>query len=398
VSALKYWIWLSSAVDVRASSKIALLSHYGDAETAFMAPSGEFASIEGISQADAARLEKRDISSVSRIIELCAQQGITIVSIQDAAYPARLRNIYDPPVVLYVKGTLPAVDDNVVIAVIGTRKASPYGLKMGRDIAYSICKCGGMVVSGLTSGVDAAAAHGALLAGGTCIGVLGTSHDCAEGRLFEDVASKGALISEYPPETVSQRSFFRARNRIAAGLSVGVVVAEAPEKSGTRLFADEAAEQGKEIFAVPGNADAVNSAGTNALLKEGAMLVTSGIEVMSEFAELYPDKIKLVQETTAPLKDAEPVEKKEITSVAKKGIDKPKSRGYIDLKAQLATLTEDQLKIVMAIDNNSTHIDDIIEATGLPTGKVLAQLTILEIKGFVRREAGRRITLNTVKK
>jgi len=120
VSALKYWIWLSSAVDVRASSKIALLSHYGDAETAFMAPSGEFASIEGISQADAARLEKRDISSVSRIIELCAQQGITIVSIQDAAYPARLRNIYDPPVVLYVKGTLPAVDDNVVIAVIGT--------------------------------------------------------------------------------------------------------------------------------------------------------------------------------------------------------------------------------------------------------------------------------------
>ena len=394
---LEYWLWLSAAVNVSSKAKALLLRRYGDAETAFFAPDGEYARISGISQSEAAVLERRTMDGVSRIADECARQGLTIITMQDAAYPKRLKNIYSPPPVLYVKGNLPPVDENALVAVIGTRKASPYGLKMGRELAYQIAGCGGIVISMLTSGVDTAAARGALLAGGKCIGVLGTPQEQETGRLADDVAAQGAVISEYPPFTRPLKSYFRERNRIAAGIALGVVVVEAPEKSGTRLFADEAAEQGKEIFALPGNADAENCSGTNALLKEGAKLVTRGWEVMCEFQGQYPDKINLRRDLQPPEEKTRPLQDFQQLS-AKKDIDKENSTGYIDLKEQLSALSEEQLKIISAIDAKAVHIDDIIETTGLPAAKVLAQLTVLEIKGFVRREAGKRIVLNTAKK
>lgn len=396
MSAIEYWLWLSTAENVGCRAKALLLERYGDAEAAFFAPDGELGQTEGISRAEAAVLERRDKSGVSQVLEECDRQQIRIVTMQDAAYPKRLKNIYAPPVVLYVKGNLPAIDEEPVVSVIGTRRPSPYGLKMGRDMAYQIAACGGTVVSLLTAGIDAEAARGTLLAGGRCIGILGTPHELSGGRLAEDVCASGGLISEYAPGMTPFKSFFRERNRIASGISLGVVVVEAPEKSGTRLFAAEAAEQGKEIFALPGNADAENSAGTIALLKEGAKLVTRGAEVMSEFEGRYPGRVKL-RVSACPPEEKREEERPAAVSV-KKDVDKEKRKGYIDLKEQLASLSEDQLKIITAIDKNASHIDDIIEATGLPTAKVLAQLTVLEIKGFVRREAGRRISLNTAKK
>ena len=398
--ALSYWIWLSNA-ELSVRTKAALMEHYGDAETAFFAPAGEFAHIEGVSRADAAILEKRDMSDTARIIEECQSQGLSVISYQDSAYPSRLRNIYAPPPVLYIKGRLPAVDDNAVIAVVGTRKATPYGLKMARTIAGEIVRCGGIVISGLTHGIDAAAAEGALSAGGICVGVLGTAHQDDAGVLYAGVAERGAVISEYAPGSPAQRSFFRDRNRITAGLSVGAVAVEAPEKSGTRLFVAEAAAQGKEIFAVPGNADAKMSAGTIDMLKDGAKPVTCGWDVVSEFEYLFPGKLRKAPAARGETRRIEvesvenaPVLQKE----TKKVIDKENGRRYIDLKDQLRDLSETQLKIITAVDNGGTHIDDIIETTGLGTATVLAQLTVLEIKGYIRREAGRRIALNTAKK
>lgn len=400
MSALSYWIWLSNA-ELSVRTKAALMEHYGDAETAFFAPAGEFAHIEGVSRADAAILERRDMSDTARIIEECQAQGLSVISYQDSAYPSRLRNIYAPPPVLYIKGRLPAVDDNAVIAVVGTRKATPYGLKMARTIAGEIVRCGGIVISGLTYGIDAAAAEGALNAGGICVGVLGTAHQDDAGVLYAGVAERGAVISEYAPGSPAQRSFFRDRNRITAGLSVGAVAVEAPEKSGTRLFVAEAAAQGKEIFAVPGNADAKMSAGTIDMLKDGAKPVTCGWDVVSEFEYLFPGKLRKAPASRGEMRRIEaesvgnaPVLQKE----TKKVIDKENGRRYIDLKDQLRDLSETQLKIITAVDNGGTHIDDIIETTGLGTATVLAQLTVLEIKGYIRREAGRRIALNTAKK
>ncbi len=404
MSGLKYWLWLSAAEGVSCSAKAALLRNYGEPERAFFAPNNEFKFINGISEREAEILERRDMSRCAIVEDECSYQNISIVTMNDSAYPERLKNIYSPPPVIYVKGKIKSLDAFPYVAVIGTRKASAYGLKMGRKISWQICRCGGGVISLLTAGIDTEAAKGALLAGGKCVGVLGVPHELATDRLSEDISARGALISEYPPGTTPMKSFFRERNRIASGISLGVVIVEAPERSGTRLFAADAAEQGKEIFAVPGNADAENCVGTNALIKEGAKLVTEGSEVMEEFEALYPDIVKLRRESCPELpteyeKNRKSFKKQEnISKTQKNTVDNKKSRGYIDLREQLSTLSEDQLKIITAIDKNAVHIDDIIERTGLPTAKVLAQLTFLEIKGFVRREAGRRISLNIAKK
>ena len=367
MSAVTYWVWLSSLETVSVRAKAALIRRFGDAESVFFAPSGAFSAIDGVSAAEAAALERRDLGRVDEILSDCAREDLAIVTMQDALYPRRLRAIYAPPVVLYVRGKLPRVDDEAVIAIVGTRSASPYGLKMGRQIAYEIA-------------------------------VLGTAHDQNDSTLGYDVCRKGALISEYAPGRASLRSFFRERNRISAGLSLGAVAVEAPEKSGTLLFAAEALEQGREVFAVPGNADAPGCRGTNALLKDGATPVTCGWDVLGEFAPLFPDKLRRVaaERTDAPAAAVQPAPEpaKAASAAGKKEIDKEKSVAYIDLRTQLAQLSETQLKIVSAIEKEPTHVDDIVEKTGLGAATVLTQLTVLTVKGIVRRLPGNRVALN----
>ena len=165
MSTLKYWVWLSAAPSVSPAAKAALIRHYGDAETAFHASRDEARRLGLLSESEAEALKKHPLSEASRVLGDCERYGLQLVTYADAAYPRRLRNIYAPPAVLFVKGRLPAVDELAAIAVVGTRRATPYGLKMGRDLAFGIIRCGGAVISGLTSGIDAAAADGALLAG-----------------------------------------------------------------------------------------------------------------------------------------------------------------------------------------------------------------------------------------
>lgn len=396
MSALKYWIWLSACVQVSPATKMRLLEHYGDAMAAYFAPLGDYEKIENVTKEEAKLLEARELGSAERIIEACAMQNIRIVTYQDADYPNRLRHIYAPPLVLYVKGTLPPIDEEAAIAVIGTRRATPYGIKMARRFGYEISKCGGLVVSGVTSGIDMEGVRGALLAGGKCVGVLGTSHDKASNPLNDDIAAYGALLSEYPPGTDTHRSFFRMRNRITAGLSVGVVVIEAPEQSGTRLFATEASEQGKEIFAVPGNADAENSRGTNALIKEGAIPVTDGWEVVREFAQLYPARIHKPENAAIPQQVVEvPIKQNQPapeTETVKKVIDKPDEARYIDFRRRLEGLNDDQKRIMELFRGESVHVDTIISETGLKPAKVLSELTMLQLKGLVKQESGKRFS------
>ncbi len=403
MAALQYWIWLSAAA-VSPKGKTALLDHFGDPEAAFHAPKGAYSQVAGLTPLEAERLESRDLSQVQPILEECEKQNLRILTYQDAAYPKRLRNVFAPPAVIYLQGRLPDLDREALISVIGTRKASVYGLKMGRDLAYQICRCGGGVVSLLSSGVDAEAARGALLAEGCCVGVLATPHEEENSALGRELAGRGLLISEYPPGRRTQRQFFRERNRIAAGLSLGVVVVEAPERSGTRLFAQEALEQGKEVFAVPGNVNADNSVGTLAMIQDGARLVTCGWDVLEDFQYLFPGRLhdagRVSARPTCPAPDtAQSVqESAPPPEEEKKPVDKQEEPGYIDLREQLADLPEDQLAIVTAIEKESTHVDDIIERTGLPTVSVLKNLTLLTIKGYVRRNPGNYYQLKITKK
>jgi DNA processing protein len=396
MAAIKYWLWLSSQEELSPKAKSAVIEHYGDAETAFFAPDGDFNNVTGISKRECEILEKRDTGRIDRIFELCQLQGIDLIPMDDPRYPSRLKNIFAPPVLLYVKGSIDKLDEEVTVAVIGTRKATAYGIKMGKKMACDIACQGGTVISLLTEGVDQAAAVGALLGGGRCIGVLGVPIPQELSALQMDIAASGALISEYPPDAQIRKSNFRDRNRVAAGLALAVTVIEAPEKSGTLLFAQEALEQGKEIFALPGNVDAPNSAGTNLMLKQGARPATCAWDVLEDFQPMFPNVLRQtgstvqIQET-----DEEKISKKPKNQpTKKKEIDNKKAKGYIDFQEQVAALSPEQQRIISAIAQGNEHIDDIIEATEYSTAKVLSQLTVLEIKGIISRSAGKRIVLN----
>lgn len=405
MAAIKYWVWLS-ALRMRPEGKQKLLAHFhGDPERLYFASADELSRVDGIRKSDLTALNVRELETAMDILARCDMEHIQVVTLQDAVYPERLKNIYDPPVVLYVKGKLPVVDEEAAIAVVGTRDATPYGLKMARSFGHDLAACGALVVSGLTRGIDRAAAEGALEGCGRVIGVLGTSHEEAFGDLYEDVAVSGALVSEYPPGSRTSREGFRYRNRITAGLSVGTLVVEAPHGSGAVKFAYEALEQGKDVFALPGNVDAENCVGTNQLLKEGARPVTRAWDILSEYTGLYCGKLRYIED--AELKKlrgmpaAKPEKYADFVQVRvpnpKKVIDKPKSVEYIDLEKQLEGLTPEQLKIVAAMGREPVHIDDLIDATAMDAATVLAELTMLQIDGVVNQEPGKRFTLNMIR-
>lgn len=405
MAAIKYWVWLS-ALRLSPKSKRCLMEHFQeDPERMYFSTEEELGRVAGLSKGDLAVLGRRELDTAMEILVRCDLDGISIVTLQDAAYPARLKNIYDPPVVLYVKGKLPVIDEEAAIAVVGTRAATPYGLRMAQRFGFNLARCGGLVVSGLNRGIDRMAVEGALLAEGKVIGVLGTGHDEAKGGLYEDVAVHGALISEYPPGLRTYKENFRYRNRITSGLSVGILVIEAPSTSNCLHFAHDALEQGKEVFALPGNVDAGNSAGTNQLLKEGARPVTRAWDVLEEFSDLYrtklrnaaekvPDEMRTFSEKSFEISE-DFVQIRE--SNPKKEIDKPNPVAYIDLEKQLEGLTEVQLKLVAAMGKDAIHIDDLIDATGLEAPVVLAEMTMLQIDGIVSQQPGKRFLLNVIR-
>lgn len=299
------------------------------------------------------------------------------ISIEDARYPELLKHIYNAPESLYVRGSFPDFQQETAISVIGTRRASPYGLKMARRLGYEIAKCGAWIVTGIGSEIDSAAAEGAIQAGGKVIAVLGTPVENPKSVLAEKISENGALISEYPKGTVPQKAFFKMRNRIAAGISVGVVVVEAPEHSGTRLFVTEALNQGKDIFAVPGNADSEMSSGTIRLIKEGAKMVTHGWEV----AEEYPWRLHPVLCEDYRTESAVPP----VRQPKKNIVDKKNAGRYIDVTVIPKDLSESEVLIYKAVSDGCRSTDEIVAKTGLPVSAVSGKLTMLQIKGLINK-------------
>ena len=408
MSELKYWVWLSTRLGVRARMKLELLEHFSGVRALYFASEADYRAAAKLTGEELRALGDKELDGANRALGLCDELDVQIITIRDAAYPQRLKQIYDPPVALYVRGRLPELDDRASVAVVGTRRATPYGERMASKLGYEITKCGGIVISGMTAGIDAASAVGALRADGACIGVTGANLDGAfGGRLPQDIAANGAVLSEFAPGIPVGRFGFRLRNRITAGLSVAAVVVEAPEKSGALLFADEAAAQGREVFAVPGNADAANSYGTNALLKDGARPATCAWDILGDFAQLYPGTLRRYDADARQEPQPLPPEDRRETGetfaqlrapISQKVIDKEKREEYIDLQQQLSALSETQLKIIAAISEPHRHVDDIIRDCGLPAPTVLSELTMMQIQGFVKQEPGKRFSLNVQRK
>jgi DNA processing protein len=280
---------------------------------------------------------------------------------------------------LYVLGRLPKVDDEVVLGVVGTRRASAYGIKMAARFGRELAQGGAVVASGLAEGCDGAAMTAALEAGGRLIGVLGTAinqiYPAKNRALFAAVKRQGVLLSEYPPGMRTYPNSFIARNRILSGLSQGVIVVEAPLKSGTRNTAQHALEQGRDVFAVPGNADAQVSAGCNALLAEGAMIAADSREILARYGVTAPPAF--VEKEDTPIK---------------KEIDKQEDIVYIDLTAAEESLPSVQRCVLRAMTRPDMLADEITEAAGVTPAETLMALTMLQVAGLVAQGTGKRYT------
>ena len=280
-------IRLNLIPDVTAASLRRLLEAFGDLDRLWRASPQEIQRAAGIGPAAAQRIASscRDEAPLARELALAQRLGVQIVTLEDAGYPARLKTIADPPLALYVRGTL-LPSDECAVAIVGTRRASLYGLQCAERLGYDLALRGVTVVSGLARGIDGAAHRGALKTPGRTLAVLGSGvsrvYPPEHEPIADAIVQQGALISEYPIEAGPLGRHFPRRNRIISGLSLGLVVVEAPPKSGALISADCALEQNREVFAVPGPITAVMSQGTHELLKQGARVATSVEDILEE--------------------------------------------------------------------------------------------------------------------
>lgn len=374
-----YWLWLAANPGLTEREKMTVLQHFGSPEDCYYADESAYSAVETLGEGAVAALCNKELKEAEVILSACEKKKIHILTYGDALYPAFLRNIADPPLVLYYRGILPDFDREPMIGVVGTRKASAYGLSTARQMGRQIAAYGGIVVSGMAEGIDAMATWGALDAGKTAVGVLGNGVDriypSCNRDLFRKMEQQGCLISEYPPGTAPAKWNFPKRNRIISGLSNGVLVVEAPQKSGALITARQALEQGRDVFVVPGNIGVSSCEGSNALLKDGAVLVTSGWDVVGEYAYRYPDKIHKEIPIVQPTAD-------------KIVVDNPMPPLYSDVENNAADLSDTEKAILTAIGHGEQLIDTVIAETGLDSSDVLAALTMLEVSGYVTTRPG----------
>ncbi len=346
----QYWVAFNLVRGVGAVRLQALIDHFGDAASAWRAQPAELREAGLGGKVVERLLELRESLDVQKLWERIAAQGISVITWQDQAYPSRLKEIDQPPPVLYSRGEL-LPEDDFAVAIVGTRRITPYGRQVTDELAGFLAASGITIVSGLARGVDAAAHTAALRAGGRTIAVLGSGVDRIyppENRsLAEQIMSHGAILSDYPVGTAPEATNFPPRNRIISGLSLAVVVIEAGETSGALITAEFAAEQGREVFAVPGSILAPQSKGTNRLIQNGALPLLSPQDLLQA---LNLTRVS-AQKSARQVLPADEVEK----------------------------------QLLLALGSEPLHVDDLRSQTGLPVEKVSAALVMMELKGMVRQ-------------
>ena len=342
----------------------ALIQRFGDAESVLSAAPADIRTVPGVGSSLCEKIVLADRNNnVDEVLTSCDANGIAIVSRFDGHYPQRLSEIIDPPTVLFCRGDLLPRDD-LSIAIVGSRHATEYGLKVARRFAAGLASAGLTVVSGLARGIDAAAHRGALEAGGRTIGVLGSGHlrmyPPENAGLAKEIAASGAVLTESLPNHPPKSGSFPQRNRIVTGLSLGVIVVEAADRSGALISARLGNEQGRDVMAVPGRVDSRMSKGTNKLLRDGATLVQSVDDVLEQLGPL-------------PMPAT-------ITNASGKSES-------IRSPAELQ-LNEQEMEVLQLVSNEPTEFDWLIQKTELPASRILATISVLEVKRLVRRVSG----------
>ena len=354
-----YWLALSLVPGVGSILIKRLLDRFNTPEAVFRAPLKELLRIEGLGQRVAGEIRKGPSEKVvERELSLLGKTGGRVVTLKDDDYPKRLKDIYDPPALLYLRGELRR-EDELAVAIVGSRKTSGYGREITERIGEDLARHGVTVVSGMARGIDSVAHHGALQGGGRTIAVLGCGVDViypSENRnLFYRIVDQGAVVSEFPMGSPPEAGHFPRRNRIISGLSIGVVIVQASADSGSLITAGYALEQGREVFAVPGNVGAEGSRGTNQLIKEGAKLVEASEDILEEILPQWR-------------RDEE---------MGRKG------------EAPVLHLTEGEKSLYGLLNETPLHIDAIIRESRLDPGSVSSLLLNLELKGLISQWPGK---------
>src|SRR5580704_17001905 len=344
-----------------------LLEHFGDAPKILAASKSELLRVRNIGEETAEAIANWEKSvDLAGELKRISEFGCHVLISSDENYPALLREIYDPPIVLYVKGALNAKDKNAV-AMVGSRQTTHYGIETARKLAYQLGYVGVTVVSGGARGIDTAAHQGALAAKGRTIAVFGTGINSVfpaeNAELFDRIALSGALITEFPFNRPPDRQSFPIRNRIVAGMTLGTVVVEANLTSGALITANMAVEQGRQVFAVPGRIDSPRSKGCHELIKKGAKLCEGAEDILSEFEYLFPAS------------------------------NRPPGASETGVLPAL-NLSENEQKVYDAI-TDEVSIDEVIRGSGLPSSAVSVALLGLEMKRLVRQLPGKIFVKNT---
>lgn len=375
---IKYWMALKSIDGIGNAAFQSLLERFHSPTNIFAASIRDLTSIAGINKKCAEEIMSfKNWDQILRQMDVLDHTGIKVITCLDETYPANLLNIYDRPAFLYVLGNI--VKEDIPIAIVGSRHASTYGKYTTDRISRELARRGITIVSGMARGIDSCAHRGALAARGRTVAVMGSGLDVIyppeNKNLFTAISENGAVISEFPLGTQPLAYHFPARNRIISGLSYGVVVVEAGEKSGSLITARLAMEQGREVFAIPGTIDSAASRGTNSLIKQGAKLIDNVDDILEDILPQL-DRSPF-QSTMQKDQDAGPV------------VIPQNNRTEKNMDA-LGQVDQTILKILAC---GTAHADDIITRTGLPSADVLSALMNLELRGIILQHPGKLFSL-----
>ena len=356
-------IRLTSVPGVGPKTSRALLTRFGSASAVLHAPEAAVREVAGVGAGLARKIARAEVEiDAEAELALCDRHGVTPISHHSNTYPSRLKEIADPPALLYVRGSLEPVDA-LAVAIVGSRKCTPYGLRIAERLATSLARVGLTVVSGLARGIDAAAHRGAIQGGGRTLAVLANGlsrvYPPEHDKLADEVAAHGALIAESPMRQEPIAGLFPQRNRIISGLSLGVVVVEATPRSGSLSTATHATEQNREVFAVPGPVDSLPSRGCHHLIRDGARLVETVDDILEELGPMV------------------------------RGLDRP-AEPLIQAATPPpgVTLNGPEGQILASLTDQPMPIDQIIALTGLSASATMATLSILELRRLIRRHPG----------
>lgn len=360
---------LNMALDIGSIRLGRLLEFFGTPENILKAPREKLMAVSGIGEAIAAKICALKAEDVDKELKEAQRLGLKIITVDDAEYPENLKNIHDPPIVLYVLGAL-VPEDILSLAIVGSRRASFYGLSAAEKFAFELAQKNITIVSGMARGIDTCAHKGALKAGGRTIAVIGSGFNRIypeENKgLSEEIARAGAVLSEFPLNTEPFKQNFPRRNRVISGLSIGVIVVEAARNSGALITADFALEQGRDVFALPGKVDSATSFGTNALIKQGAKLVSCVDDIIEEIdLPLLSSAVRVI-----------PQEKPEKSPVN-------------------PDLSLDEAGVCALLDSRPVALDELVEKTNMEIQRISGILLKLQLRKVIRELPGKLFVRNT---